>query len=255
MIHVLTYMLFFSLLISLLHEFCVCIQTAEPPVASPSPNWMRFCFSRLKAWLRLARCIVLADVVSFSVCLFCFLNNATETYFCLALCKLHNHKPELRREILIILSSSALLCNNQIQYVLFSDSLCSFQLNNASYFYRSNNPKSKEEHADHMHRGNVSNRISMSIFLCLTLAVYVKMLLLYKAALTQIILWEFFFFFLSPWDKRVLLLQPPSQRRRQGGTGTRESKGWKFTAENKCSLFPEVICLCAPLSTDVRPLF
>ncbi|XP_032386224.1 myosin-IIIb, partial [Etheostoma spectabile] len=29
-------------------------------------------------------------------------------------------------------------------------------------------------------------------------------------------------------------------RRRQGGTGTRESKGWKFTAENKCSLFPEV---------------
>ncbi|XP_024142413.1 myosin-IIIb isoform X1 [Oryzias melastigma] len=28
-------------------------------------------------------------------------------------------------------------------------------------------------------------------------------------------------------------------RRRQGGTGTRESKGWKFVAENKCSLFPE----------------
>lgn len=232
MIHVLTYMLFFSLFISLLHEFCVCIQTAEPPVASPSPNWMRFCFSRLKAWLRLARCIVLADVVSFSVCLFCFLNNATETYFCLALCKLHNHKPELRREILIILSSSALLCNNQIQYVLFSDSLCSFQLNSASYFYRSNNPKSKEEHADHMHRGNVSNRISMSIFLCLTLAVYVKMLLLYKAALTQIILWEFFFFFFESLRQKSSLAPTSISAEKTGWYGNERIKrleihGWE----------------------------
>ncbi|KAM4609459.1 myosin-IIIb [Polymixia lowei] len=43
-------------------------------------------------------------------------------------------------------------------------------------------------------------------------------------------------------------IQITMEWRRQGGTGMRESKGWKFTAENKCSLFPEV----GPDSQDRR---
>lgn len=43
--------------------------------------------------------------------------------------------------------------------------MCSFSVENASSFHRSNSTKSEEAHADHIQRGNVSNRISMSIFL------------------------------------------------------------------------------------------
>lgn len=161
----------------------------------------------------------------------------TGTYFSFALCKLHNHKQERRHEALIIPSPSAWLCSDQIQYVTLAS------------FNRSNDPKSKEAHADHIRRGNVSSRL---------LAMYVKKVAPPRSSFNpdySLGIYLFISLFWSPWDKRVLLLQPPSQQRRQGGTGARESKGWKFTAENKCSLFPEVICLCAPLSTDVRPLF
>lgn len=40
---------------------------------------------------------------------------------------------------------------------------------------------------------------------------------------------------------------------RPGGTVKRESKAWKSAAENQSWLLPEVVCLCTPLSADVRP--
>lgn len=65
------------------------------------------------------------------------------------------------------------------------------------YFNRSNNLKRKDVFSNGICRESVSNRITMTVFFCLALAACYtknikKILLLYKAALTQIILWDFF---------------------------------------------------------------
>lgn len=56
--------------------------------------------------------------------------------------------------------------------------------------------------------------------------------------------------------KVFLLFQPPSQQRSQAWFREGENqKAGNSGLRIKCWLFPEVICLCAPLSTDVRPPF
>lgn len=68
----------------------------------------------------------------------------------------------------------------------------------------------------------------MSISLCLALAVYEKkkkMLLRYKAALTQIILWEFFFFFLfESLRQKSSLARTSISAEKTGWYGERENQ-------------------------------
>lgn len=95
MIHVLTYSLFFSPMISLLsvtHESCLCIQTAHPPVASQFKKIKKnlICFQCDWNW-HAAPC---GYMLCFSLSLWIIQQNI-ETYLSVTPCKLHNCKTEL----------------------------------------------------------------------------------------------------------------------------------------------------------------